>query len=348
MGFTNTEDACANVFASGGGSFPTLTYSNVTIASTPTAGSTPSVNDFINAGYVIGKSGTTYTDTVLKTFAGHGPMPLKGQMPNIVSYLGYPIANKDYKTTPTGDYTSVITALIRDGNLISQTQLYNPADFKTPPAAGSASLIYLYQTMSHNTLSSAQTTEMDKLEQINLSFFATYLAEYCYYKRVYMFLLNSFFNVYYYNTYSSSGPDAGIDKIGGTAIKQDDTTAAIVTKKTANLNQIAYYLACINSRLTDLRGLLDAINKYYSNALTTITSQLESSGTTFGSQQDVEARVNALKNSSNKLDTLRSEADYRKGIVEYTAEKNRYSNILLGLYAFLNLAAIGVILNLRD
>jgi hypothetical protein len=100
--------------------------------------------------------------------------------------------------------------------------------------------------------------------------------------------------------------------------------------------------------MMDINGLLTAINLYYSNAITDISKQLEASGKTFGSQSEVEGRLVALQASAKDISKLQSEADYRKGIIDYTQEKNRYSNILLGLYAFLNIAAIGIIMNLRE
>jgi hypothetical protein len=65
-------------------------------------------------------------------------------------------------------------------------------------------------------------------------------------------------------------------------------------------------------------------------------------------RSEVQSRLVALKDSSTNIVKLKSEAAYRQGIIEYTNEKNRYANIMLGFYAFLNIAAIGVILNLRE
>jgi hypothetical protein len=44
----------------------------------------------------------------------------------------------------------------------------------------------------------------------------------------------------------------------------------------------------------------------------------------------------------------KDESAFRQGIMEYTSEKNRYSNILLGIYAFLNIAVIAVIFNIKE
>jgi hypothetical protein len=360
MGFTNADDACANIYATDGSSLPAVnSYSSIASGS----GANPRLIEFINGGYTIGKADITYTDIVLKTLAGKGPILLKGGKQNLVTgYLGYPVATvsnpNDYRTTSLqpSDFTSIINALIADGNLISQSQMYNPADFTTPPSNETASLIYLYQTMSQQNLTSSQQSQLEALQAININFFGEALAEYCYYKRMYMYLLNQYFLVYNYTAYTSSGaPDAGISAIGGvTATSTADIVAAIPntnpsqTKKGNNLTRIAYYLAALNSRMMDINGLFDAINTYYSTTLNTIVKQLEASGTTFGSQKEVQARLVALKDSSTNIGKLKSEASYRQGIIDYTNEKNRYANIMLGFYAFLNIAAIGVILNLRE
>jgi hypothetical protein len=266
--------------------------------------------------------------------------------PTIVNRSPQTSTIADYRTnplTPT-DFITIIQAIINDGNLISELQLYNPADFQTTPSSG-GSLIYLYQAVS-------KQKEIDALLSVNLNFFGVVMAEYCYYKRLYTYLLNRYFLVYNYSSYTANGPDIGIGAIGGitaTAANGPQSAASPTqTVQALNLSQIAYYLACINSRLVDINGLLTAVNAFYTNALSQLAAKLDSDGNVFGSQQDVEKRLVALNASTLLVKKFQSEADYRKGIIQYTEEKNRYSNILLGLYAFLNIAAIGVILNLRE
>ena len=380
MGFT-TDDACANIYKTGGGAFPSVSYSAIASATGP--GQNAALNEFVNTGYVIGTPAGG-NDEVVKYFSGKGPANFSAK-PNVVTYLGYPvnmppasfslpppppppvpcpttppppptptIVNRspqtstiaDYRTnplTPT-DFITIIQAIINDGNLISELQLYNPADFQTTPSSG-GSLIYLYQAVS-------KQKEIDALLSVNLNFFGVVMAEYCYYKRLYTYLLNRYFLVYNYSSYTANGPDIGIGAIGGitaTAANGPQSAASPTqTVQALNLSQIAYYLACINSRLVDINGLLTAVNAFYTNALSQLAAKLDSDGNVFGSQQDVEKRLVALNASTLLVKKFQSEADYRKGIIQYTEEKNRYSNILLGLYAFLNIAAIGVILNLRE
>lgn len=374
MGFT-TDDACANIYKTGGGAFPSVSYSAIASATRP--GETAPLNEFVNSGYVIGTTAGG-NDEVVKYFSGKGPANFSAK-PNVVTYLGYPVnmppasfslptpppavpcptsppppvnrsvqtsKGADYRTNPLGpnDFLTIIQAIINDGNLISQLQLYNPSDFQSTPSSG-GSLIYLYQAVSRQK-------EIDALHGINLNFFGEVMAEYCYYKRLYTYLLNQYFLVYNYSTFTANGPDVGIEAIGGitatAANGPQSSVNATQTVQALNLSQIAYYMACINSRLTDINGLLTAVNTFYINALAELSKQLEASGYSFGSQKDVENRLIALQASTTSIKKFQSEADYTKGIIQYTEEKNRYSNILLGLYAFLNIAAIGVILNLRE
>jgi hypothetical protein len=355
MVFTYIVDACQYVHPSGGGSFPAIIYADIASASAP--GTTPPLKEFINAGYTIGEAtGVGIEDKVLKYFKNTGPAVINSNK-TICQYFGYPLGSPDYRNVALSenDIHNKVMDLIRDGNLISKEQLYNSADFISPPNANQASLIFLYQTLSqsNNTLSNEQKSQMDKLEAINLNTFGLILAEYCYYKRLYLYLLNKYFAVYNYTNYSANGPDIGIDKIGGIEATAKNGPMSIVPSSTINvqaynLNQIAYYLACINSRIVDINSLLQSINLYYSSTLASISQELEASGYSFGSQADVEARVNTLQSSAKNIHKLQSEADFRKGVIEYTEEKNRYSTLLLGFYAFLNIAALGIIMNLRE
>jgi len=338
MVFT-TDDACVNIRQT-----PTKTISYSSVASAKRAGENAPLIEFVNTGYVIGTSAGS-NDEVVKYFSGKGPAKFLVK-PNVVTYLGYPVGSTDYRTNPLGptEFVTIVQAIINDGNLISQLQLYNPSDFKNTPAVG-GSLIYLYQAIN-------QQKEIDELFAINVNFFGEVMAEYCYYKGLYTYLLNQYFLVYNYSTYRPNGPDVGIGSIGGiqaTAANGPQSAANTTqTVQALNLSQIAYYLSCINSRLIDINGLLTAVNTYYINALANLSKQLEATGLSLGSQEDVKNRLTALTASKNSMSKVNSEAEYRKGIIEYTEEKNRYSNILLGLYAFLNIAAIGVILNLRE
>lgn len=343
MGFTNTDDACQNIRATGGGSLPAVTYSSICAG---VASSTPRLLEFVNSGYVIGEPGGV-THPILKYFAGTGPAILKNK-PNVVTgYLGYPVGSFDFRRSPLQmtELQPIIQNIIKDGNLISDAQLYMPSDFQTTPSDKTASLIYLYQQSSEKPLTAAQVQQMNTIQAINLNFLGEVMAEYCYYKRNYLFLLKKYFDVAKYEIYAAGGPDVGIEAIGGSQATSNEN---LPTKQTLNMNKISYYMSCLSSRLADLNELLKAINIYYTTLLSNTSKNLGDAGKTFTNQENIESTLIGLKSSSSNINTLQSEADYRKSIVQYTEEKNRYSNILLGLYAFLNIAAISIIINLRE
>jgi hypothetical protein len=96
-----------------------------------------------------------------------------------------------------------------------------------------------------------------------------------------------------------------------------------------------------------MRNLLVAINGYYSTSLQSLQGILNANSNR-GSDAEVEAQIVALRNQVSSSLNAQDQTAFRQGIVEYTNEKNRYSNILLGIYAFLNIAIIAVIFNIKE
>jgi hypothetical protein len=111
------------------------------------------------------------------------------------------------------------------------------------------------------------------------------------------------------------------------------------------LKVIAYHMACLNTRMNDLRSLLNEINTYYTGVLQSFQEELNSAGL-HGSTEQVNQAVLALQASADEAQTYLNQADFRKGVMDYNSEKNRYANILLGLYAFLNISALAVIFHI--
>ena len=101
-------------------------------------------------------------------------------------------------------------------------------------------------------------------------------------------------------------------------------------------------MACLNTRMNDMRSILNHINNYYTSVLNDYQQRLNSMGE-IGSTNDVENKILALQQSADDAQEYLSQADFRKGVMEYNSEKNRYANVLLGLYAFLNISALAVI-----
>jgi hypothetical protein len=114
------------------------------------------------------------------------------------------------------------------------------------------------------------------------------------------------------------------------------------------LRVIAFQLACLNTRITDLRRLLGKISQYYGNIYTNIQSQINSKDSNVaGSNLDLLTKISALNTSAVTAQKYMADLEFHEGAMSYNAEKNRYANILLGLYAFLNVAAIAAIIQVN-
>ena len=138
---------------------------------------------------VLLKNGSSAYESIVDTFiTGPGS---KGQA----------VASYTFTTSSTLNVAAIVTSLtsVTSGHLLSSTELYKPAEFAsgaTTPAAGSESLVYLYSLQNNNKITAAQTTRIQTLEAKNLRFFGAWLAEYCFYRCRYDWLLNRFFTVY--------------------------------------------------------------------------------------------------------------------------------------------------------
>ena len=254
---------------------------------------------------------------------------------------------------------SLLGMLLSKGYLLQQKELFNPSEFTPnapPPAPGTESLVYLYQLSQkpNTTLTKEQANRVMVLEAKNLRFFGAFLAEYCYYRTRYEWLLQKYFAIYTQQSKpgSSSGyiaPVAGSPVFTslfngqGTGDNQYTSTASL--SQTDYLKGLTYHLACLNTRMTDLRVLLGNISNYYEHAMNEIQMTVNSQDMP-GSNQDLVNKIVALNKSADYAQKYMTERDFHQGVMEYNAEKNRYSNILLGLYAFLNISAVAMIIQL--
>jgi flagellar capping protein FliD len=106
-------------------------------------------------------------------------------------------------------------------------------------------------------------------------------------------------------------------------------------------------MAKLNTRMIDMKRLLNAINSSYQGIFMSIQTTLNNGGVdVLGSNSNVVAVTQGLSASADNANKYLSDAEFRKGIMDYTSEKNRYSNILLSFYAFLNIAALAAIFQL--
>ena len=296
-------------------------------------------------GGIVGKfktklAATPYTYPTTADASGN-PAPL---LTNDMIYASIEFESNNPKTTGA---TSIIAKLMNDGLLLKQSDIYatDTSGVMTTP-----SLFYFYDLTQKGTITQEQVALRSKLEATNLRFYGAFFIEYCYYKCRYEVLLSEYFTVYQQTTSGSSvtytkkgtsSPQIQLFSASGAAAAPAATD--LPTNQTQYLNVLAYHLACVNTRLTDMTRLLTAINTYYSTVFTNLQTALNSNTDTSASTASVAAAVVALQASSANASQYLKDEDFRKGVMEYTSEKNRYANILLGLYAFLNLSALAVI-----
>jgi len=255
---------------------------------------------------------------------------------------------------PQPNATSILGKLIKAGYLLSESQVYTPTQLATDarqPSPGSESLIYLYNLAQKGTLSPAQQTLQTTLEATNLRFFGAFMAEYCYYRTRYDWLLKKFFEIYSTpttgaNAYSSSASSTSAASVlYGSGRPMPSTSTNTSLTQSDYIAGLAYQMACLNMRLADMRTLLSKINAYYNGVFTNIQGDINSS-TASGSNKKLTQTITALQTSASEANTYLTETDFAQEAMNYNSEKNRYSNILLGFYAFLNIAALATVFQL--
>ena len=280
----------------------------------------------------------------------------------VTGYLGYPKSTTfkdDYYSGSTfrsvTQITSIAQQIITAGDLCSSSDIYNTNVYTDSSSVSTLSLTTLYKTLARSNLTPADISaiqmQIDKLQNKNKMFYSFFVFEYCYYNTMYTSLLTQYFNEY--------SPPSGFTRFPNIAYLKDSQGVAAVndyiigtgttqaTNQSSRLDAIIITLARVNSRLIDMRTLLNALQNYYSASLQTFQQTLNSNGV-YGSDADVEAKVTALISQSSDVEQIKDESTFRQGILEYTSEKNRYSNVLLGIYAFLNIAIIAVIFNIKE
>ena len=255
----------------------------------------------------------------------------------------------------TGDDTaatkvSLLGKLIGAGYLLSAGELFTQSQLTgTNPTAGTESLIYLYRQDQSNTgLNAAQKTRKATLEARNLRFFGAFLCEYCFYRTRYEWLLSKYFTVYTTPTTGTTAFQAsshGYSLLTMFAASGENVKAGDQPTQAELLRAIAYQMACLNTRMTDMRSLLGAINTYYDGVFTTVQTTLNDAELV-GSNSELTKTIKSLQMSASESSSYLSKTEFTKSVMEYNSEKNRYSNILLGLYAFLNIAALATVFQL--
>jgi hypothetical protein len=310
----------------------------------------------IISSYVIGPPGG---NNGLNMGTGYNPANLVSPATSLITpakFWSPSDATADGSVIPSP--SSLLGKLIKAGYLLSQAQIYNPGQLvptATAPTAGAESLVYLYKLEQGTTpLTQTQTSLKNSLEATNLRFFGAFTAEYCFYRTRYEWLLRQYFTIYTQKTAANGGsgtslytaPSTGsppFQLFGGPNPLPSTSSGSL--SQSDYLSGLAYQMAALNMRMADMRTLLAAINTYYNGIFVLIQSNINSSNMD-GSNSKLTQTITALQASSDKANKYLTEQDFAQQVMNYNSEKNRYSNILLGLYAFLNIAALASVFHL--
>jgi hypothetical protein len=266
----------------------------------------------------------------------------------------YTYSTNETQTTTTNqpqritdiEIATLVNKLISDNLLLAQNELYNPAQFNGGQVTeGSDSLVYLYslQENANRALTPTQLLRKERLESRNLKFFSNFLMEYCFYKTRYNILLTKYFTLY---TEPSNTVTPTDKNIFGGGVPQPGTSTSGYSQQDY-LKGLAYHMACLNTRMTDMRRVLSEITSRYDIIFQYIQAAIND-GKVPGSNLELTTTIQALNASAKDVNTYMSEADFKKGVMDYNSEKNRYANIMLALYAFLNIAGIASIYHLAS
>jgi hypothetical protein len=321
-----------------------------------------------------GSSGTSYQSIVDNYFVGTGGLTSRKYT---FSSPGAPLIRPTMFWTPTdankvggtGQPVSILGNLINNGLLLSHKELYNPKDFDPTldiPPANTESLMYLMSlqdagaSLTSSTKAGVTTTTITQsqrqrkytLEARNLRFFGAWLIEYCFYRSRYEWLLKKYFSIYTASPYTPV--NLATDKTMAMLFSgMKEQNPAPNQYSSTNVSQaellrcMVFHLACLNTRMTDMRILLGNISEYYGSVQADIQAAINSKEMT-GSNTDLTSKLTMLNDSAAKMKNYLTEKDFREGVMQYNLEKNRYANILLGLYAFLNIAAVAMIVQIRN
>ena len=273
--------------------------------------------------------GKKLSDIALNTGSPGSPAEYKSLIEDYVILKVSSTYNTLGNSSPltTDHIGTIITELKTDNLLLKETDIYNSAD------TSGNSLIKLKQLQQQTGgISASQQAILTTLESRNLKFFSAFLVEYWFYSCRYKILLKQFFFIYTSASNTYTVGELGLNR----ATKSD------------YLNKLTLFLGELNMRMSDMIGIVNAINSDYSTMITNIQRTINSGVNTPGSNYALTNTFKLLKNSYIESDEYLSNKDFSKEVMEYNSEKNRHSNILLGLYAFLNIAALATVFHLAS
>jgi hypothetical protein len=178
----------------------------------------------------------------------------------------------------------------------------------------------------------ASDTTRQELEQRNSKFITHVAKEYNFYLCRYKSMLTQYkavFDTQTEPTTTTFGYMAAIT-----------SGASPISVRTNTLNNIANRVATVGRKLTLLSALLQKVGETMSGIIDTVSSNTTNSTALTNA-------IQALNNSAPTADAV-AQLEAQRRALQYTQEKNRFSNLYLGIYAFLNITALAVLLHIAS
>ena len=294
-------------------------------------------------------SGTKTLQSIVDTFI----IPTISRLNNTYTYTFEGGSGRQSPLTDA-EIVTIRNKLLEMNIILKEQELY-VADQLQPsakPTSGQESLLYLYK-LSTTELTDTQLGRMKTLETKNLQFFSAFFVEYCLYRGRYTNMLDDYFTYFTEKDYTNNAPAMSSDIAmlfqASAGIDENQYAPGTTTSLSQGdlLKCLAYHMACMKTRMNDMIRILNSINQYYSDIFSKIQEAIND-GSLRGSSEELKNSIMLLNDSANESKKYLSEAQFRQGVMEYTQEKNRNANILLGLYAFLNVTALAIIFRVAN
>lgn len=224
----------------------------------------------------------------------------------------------DYLASITSNPPTIPDSVITSLQTSSPKYLLSLSDFQQ--------LLTFYTAASPPATSDSTRQE---LEQRNSKLISHIAKEYTFYSCRYKSILTQYTSVY------SATSDPATTQFGYAAATTSGATTA--SAKTNTLNTIANRAAQVGRKLTLLNALLQKIGASMTELITRATGSANTTA--------LETAITALNASAPTTNEI-AQLEAQRRAIQYTQEKNRYSNLYLGIYAFLNITALAVLLHI--
>ena len=168
--------------------------------------------------------------------------------------------------------------------------------------------------------------------------------EYCFYYRSYSKLLSLYFSLMEIpeSSWNTQSTQSSLTVPNGLM----SSSLVVSTQKQEVLSNISNHLGALNTKLTAITTLNVSISNTLNSMIHDYRQSVTGDESVNGSTAKLDAAVASLQASNPSVAIGQLETNRRS--VQYTQEKNRYASIYLGLYAFLNISALAVILHIAN